>query len=139
MNAYAPTSGPEDDDDISRAIVDRESKLRPLQEMSMPKNGIITKEDFKGMEAFGIGETNKKGDHLTEFADEHKLIIANTLFQKPKDRYWTWESPDWETRNQIEFTLSDQQGTVTNSEVITKADIGSDHRLVRMTLRINKA
>ena len=27
---------------------------------------------------------------------------------------------------------------MTNCEVITKADIGSDHRLVRMTLRINK-
>ena len=27
---------------------------------------------------------------------------------------------------------------MTNCEVITKADIGTDHRLVRMTLRINK-
>ena len=27
---------------------------------------------------------------------------------------------------------------MTNGEVITKADIGSDHRLVRMSLRINK-
>ena len=27
---------------------------------------------------------------------------------------------------------------MTNFEVITMADIGSDHRLVRMTLRINK-
>ena len=27
---------------------------------------------------------------------------------------------------------------MTNCEVITKADIGSDHRLVRTTLRINK-
>ena len=66
------------------------------------------------------------------------MIIGNTLFQKPKNRYWTWESPDRETRNQIDFTLRSQRGTVTNCEVITKADIGSDHRLVRMTLRINK-
>ena len=27
---------------------------------------------------------------------------------------------------------------MTNCEVIAKADLGSDHRLVRMTLRINK-
>ena len=27
---------------------------------------------------------------------------------------------------------------MTNCEVITKSDIGSDHRLVRMTLRMNK-
>ena len=75
---------------------------------------------------------------LIEFAEEHKLIIANTLFQKPKNRYWTWESPDGETRNQIDLTLSNQRGIVTNCQVITKADIGSDHRLGRMTLRINK-
>ena len=34
--------------------------------------------------------------------------------------------------------MSSQTGIVTNCEVITKADIGSDHRLVSMTLRINK-
>ena len=51
---------------------------------------------------------------------------------------WPRDSPDGETRNQIDFTLSNQRGIVTNHEVITKADIGSDHRLVRMTLRINK-
>ena len=36
------------------------------------------------------------------------------------------------------FPLSSQRGIVTNCEVITMAYIGSDHRLVRMTLRINK-
>ena len=68
------------------------------------------------------------------------MIIPNTLFQKPKNRYmyWTWESPDGETRNQIDFTLSSQRGIVTNCQVITKADIGSYHRLAGMTLRINK-
>ena len=90
------------------------------------------------MGAFGIGERNERGDRLIEFAEEHNLIIANTLFQKPKNIYWTWESPDGETRNQTDVTLSSQRGIVTNCEVITKAYIGSDHRLVRMTLRINK-
>ena len=35
------------------------------------------------MGAFGIGERNERGDHIIEFAKEHKMIIANTLFQKP--------------------------------------------------------
>ena len=60
------------------------------------------------------------------------------MVTEKKIRYWTWESPDGETRNQTDFTLSNQRGIVTNCEVITTADIGSDHRLVRMTLRINK-
>ena len=108
------------------------------------------------MGAFGIGERNERGNRLIEFAEEHKLIIANTLFEKQqknpnqtnnnnkktnkqkKKRYWTWEPPDGEPRNQIDFTLSNQRGIVTNCKVITKADIGSDQRLVRMPLRINK-
>ena len=48
------------------------------------------------------------------------------------------ESPNRETRNQADHTLSYQRRIVTNCEVITKADIGSSHRLVRVTLRINK-
>ena len=46
--------------------------------------------------AFGIEEKNEREDRLTEFAEERKLFIANTLFQKPKNRYWTWESPEGE-------------------------------------------
>ena len=42
-----------------------------------------SKRDFKSMGAFGIGERNERGDCLIKFAEEHKLIIANTLFQKP--------------------------------------------------------
>ena len=113
--------------------------IKSLQEISMQRIGTKTKEeDFNSMGSFGIGERNERGDRLIEFGEEHNLIIANTLFQKPKNRYWTWESPDGETRNQIDFTLSSQRGIVTNCEAITKADIGSDHRLVRMILRINK-
>ena len=81
------------------------------------------------MGAFVIGEKNERGDRLIKYAEEHKLIIANTLFQKPKNRYWTWELPDRATRNQIDFTLSNQRGIVTNYEVITKSDIESDHIL----------
>ena len=113
LNAYAPTSSAEDEkveqfyDDIEKAMADSDSKYKIFTEDFTTKIGTKTKEeDFKSMGAFGIGERNERGDSLIEFAEEHKLIIANTLFQKPKNRYWTWESPDGETRNQIDFTLS---------------------------------
>ena len=41
------------------------------------------------------------------------------------------------TRNQIDFALTNQRRIVTNCKVITKTNIGSDHRRVRMTSRIN--
>ena len=73
---------------------------------------------------YGIAERNERRDRLTEFAKEFKLIIAIPLFQKKKykPRFWIWESPVGETRNQVDFALSNQRGIVTNCEVITKAD-----------------
>ena len=86
-----------------------------------------------------IWNRNERGDRLIDFAEEHKLIIENILFQKPKiETGLRWESPDEETKYQIDFALSNQRGIVTNCEVITKANRGGDHRLVRMTLRISK-
>ena len=89
------------------------------------------------MGVFEIWKRNERGDRLIEFAVEHILIKTNTPFQKPKT-YLTWESPDGEARNEIDFTLSNQRDTVTNCEVTTKVGIGSDHRLVRLTLKINE-
>ena len=64
----------------------------------------------------------------------------NKLNKKQTNKKYTrlGSHPTGKKRNQTDFTLSNQRGIVTNCEVITKAEIGSDHRLVRMTLRINK-
>ena len=102
INAYAPTSSVEDKKVeqfyyyVERAMADSDSKYKIITEDFNAKIETKAKEeDFKCMGVFGIGERNERGDHIIEFAEEHKLIIANTLFQKPpKNRYWTWESPD---------------------------------------------
>ena len=38
---------------------------------------------------FGIGEKNERGERLINFAEEKRLFIANTFFEKKKNRYWT--------------------------------------------------
>ena len=43
---------------------------------------------------FGLGVQNEAGQRLIEFCQENALIIANTLFQQPKRRLYTWTSPD---------------------------------------------
>ena len=42
------------------------------------------------------------------------------------------------TKNQIDFILSSDRKIVQNCEVITKVDIGSDHRIVRARVEIDK-
>ena len=43
---------------------------------------------------FGLGVQNETGQRLTEFCQENTLVIANTLFQQHKRRFYTWTSPD---------------------------------------------
>ena len=66
--------------DIERAMADSDSKYKIIAGDFSAKIGTKTKEeDFKGMEAFGIGERNERRDHLLEFAEERKLIILLLL------------------------------------------------------------
>ncbi|XP_072041070.1 uncharacterized protein [Amphiura filiformis] len=75
---------------------------------------------------------------MIEFAAQHSLVITNTCFKKNVNRYWTWESPNGHTKNQIDFILSTQRGIVKNCEVITRVDIASDHRMVRACIHVSR-
>ena len=54
---------------------------------------------------FGLGIWNEAGQRLIEFCQENALVIANTLFQQHKRRFYTWTSPDGQHRNQIDYIL----------------------------------
>ena len=43
---------------------------------------------------FGFGVQHEAGQRLIEFCQENALVIANTLFQQHKRRFYTWTSPD---------------------------------------------
>ena len=43
---------------------------------------------------FGLGVQNEAGQRLIEFCQENALVIAITIFQKYKRRFYTWTSPD---------------------------------------------
>ena len=51
---------------------------------------------------FGLGLQNEAGQRLAQ-------VIANTLFQQPKRRLYTWTSPDGRYRNQIDYILCSQR------------------------------
>ena len=87
---------------------------------------------------FGTGNRNERVEKLQDFAEENNLVVTNSLFFKAANRYWTWEAPGGVTKNQIDFILSSDRKTVRNCVVITKVDIGSDHRMVRARVEIGK-
>ena len=97
-----------------------------------------TNDKMKCTGPFGTGNRNEKGERLLDFAEENNLVVTNSLFFKAANRYWTWEAPGGVTKNQIDFILSSDRKIVRNCEVITKVDIGSDHRMVRARVEIEK-
>ncbi|GFR76387.1 endonuclease-reverse transcriptase [Elysia marginata] len=145
IQVYAPTSDYEDTEieefyeDLAKAM---EMKGRGnIIIMGDFKAKIGTKkkdEDLEWIDCHGIGERNERGQRLLDFAAENKLYITNTFYQKPKSRYWTWESPGQQYRNQIDFILSTDKPLFENTEVITSIDVGSDHRMVRGKIMLNK-
>ena len=67
-------------------------------------NAKIGSEERPGVTSkFGLGERNEAGQRLTEFYQENALVIANTLFQQHKRRFYTGTSPDGQHQNQIDY------------------------------------
>ena len=143
IQVYAPTTS-HADEEIEMFYENLEKTIDPKCKYHIIMgdfNAKVGKQDqnstARSVGPHGTGERNERGERLMNFAEENNLIIANTFFQKPKKRMWTWESPNGETRNQIDFILTPGRNIVTDCGVITKADIGSDHRMVRAKLKLN--
>ena len=81
---------------------------------------------------FGLGVQNEAGQRLIEFCQENALVIANTLFQQHKRRFYTWTSPDGRHRNQIDYILFNQRwrSSIQLAKTRSWADCGSDHELL---------
>ena len=67
--------------DVLFIIGDRNAKVG-----SQETPGVIGK--------FALGIWNEAGQRLIGFCQENALVIANTLFQQHKRRFYTWTSPD---------------------------------------------
>ena len=92
---------------------------------------------------FGLGVQNEAGQRLTEFCQENKLVITNTLFQQHKRKLYTWTSPDGQYQNQIDYILCSQRwrSSIQSAKTRPGADCGSDHdRLIaKFRLKLKKA
>ena len=87
---------------------------------------------------FGLGAQNEEGQKLTEFCQENALVIANTLFQKHKRRYYIWTSPDGQYQNRTECILCSQRwrSCIQSAKTRLGVDCGSDHELLIAKFRL---
>ena len=95
---YAPTTNAKEAE-VERFYED----LQDLLELTPKKYVLFIRGDWNAKVGsqetpritgkFGLGVQNKAGKRLTEFCQENTLVIANTLFQQHKRRFYTWTSP----------------------------------------------
>ena len=97
IQVYAPTSNAKEAE-VERFYEDLQDLLEPTSKKDTlfiigdwnVKVGI--KETIGVTGKFGLGVRNEAGQRLIEFFQENKLVIANTLFQQHKRRFFPWTS-----------------------------------------------
>ena len=104
IQVYAPTSNAE-----KAEVKWFYEDLQDLLELTPKKDVLFIIEDWKAKVGsqkipgvtgkFALGVQNEAGQRLIEFCQENTLVIANTLFQQHKRRFYTWTSIDGQYRN----------------------------------------
>ncbi|KAK3777294.1 hypothetical protein RRG08_064832 [Elysia crispata] len=144
IQVYAPTTDYDDEEaekfyeDLENAIEKKCANTVIMGDFNAKIGVKDEDEENEWIGPFGIGTRNERGEKLIDFCTANRLFVTNSFFKKPRPRYWTWESPGGDYKNQIDFILTTDKTTIQNTEIITKVDIGSDHRMVRSRMTINK-
>ena len=137
IQAYAPTAD-HSEEDIEEFYEDLEKACKHVASTDvMVVMGDMNAKIGKGsvdryVGEFGLGERNDSGDRLLEFCIEKDLFVANTHFQQPARRLYTWKSPGDVYRNQIDYIMVRRRfsNSVKNCRTFPGADINSDHCLL---------
>ena len=86
------------------------------------KVGGQTNTSERATGCFGLGQRSERGDTM------------NTQFQKKAGRRWTWRSPSRNTKNEVDYIMTDKPSMVIDVTVI---NIGSDHMMVMGSITLN--
>lgn len=142
LQVYAPTEA-SNEDEVERFYDTINETLRKTGKNIIVMGDFNSKignprpEESLIMKNHGYGVRNNRGERLIDFAYENKLSITNTFFKKPKNLRWTWRSPDGNTKNEIDYILTNLDKNVLNVQVLN-VNFPTDHRLVRATFILQK-
>ena len=84
---------------------------------------------------------NEAGEQLEDFCLEHKMALANTMFEQHPRQMYTWTSSDGNTRNQIDYMSIVQRWktSLMNFRTCPAADCDTDHQLLVATVKVRLA
>ena len=92
----------------------------------------------EALELHGLSERNEAGEEFLEFCATNKFTIMNTWFQKKEIHLGTWMHPAMKKHHIINFVVfrEGQRMFCTDVRVMRGANCWSDHRMVRVKLRV---
>ena len=143
IQVYAPTSKVEEAE-VERFYED----LQDLLELTSKKDVLfiigywtakVGSQETPGVTGkFGLAIWSEAVQRLIEFCQENALVIANTLFQQHKRRFYTWTSPGGRHRNQTDYILCSQRwrSSIQSGKTRPGADCISDHELLMAKFRL---
>ena len=81
---------------------------------------------------------NGNGKRLLQFCAENELVVTNTWFQHKDIHKFTWECRGKSQRSIIDYFLvrKEMKGQIRDVKVVRGAEIGSDHYLVLMVIKL---
>ena len=142
IQVYAPSSNAEEAE-VEQFYEDlQDSRLTPKKDVFFIIGDwnvkVGSQETPRVTGKFGLGVQNEAGQRLIEFCQENILVIANTLFQQHKRRFYTWTSPDGQHQNQTDYILCSQRwrSSIQSAKTRPGADCGSDHELLIAKFRL---
>ena len=143
IQLYAPTQD-YDEDEIEEFYEEAQQAIKHVKSGEIlcimgdmnAKVGTTPHDTIVG--SFGLGERNDRGDRLIQFCEQNQLMIANTWFQQPPRKLYTWKSPGDITRNQIDYIMISNRfrNCVKQAKTLPGADINSDHNPVKIHLKV---
>ncbi|XP_030025374.2 uncharacterized protein LOC115443910 [Manduca sexta] len=141
IQAYAPTEQADElqhksfYNDLSQITNNYSRNIIILMGDFNAQVGIKQCEEEYVLGSFGYGKRSKNGQRLVDFLLEHNLTLLNSTFKKNKNKKWTWISPGGNYRTEIDYIITSHPRLFTNTEVITKLNFNTDHRMVRATIK----
>ena len=141
VQVYAPTTS-HSDEEIDNFYNTIDTILEKQTHYTIAMGDLMRKLEDKQIHQKGRHDASAwvsemKEETLIEWATSNNFKIMNTQFQKKAGRRWTWRSPDGNTKNEIDYIMTDKPSMVTDVTVINRVNIGSDHSMVMGSITLN--
>ncbi|KAK4875357.1 hypothetical protein RN001_011779 [Aquatica leii] len=83
------------------------------------KVGIQKEPNEQGIGPFGLEKRNSRGETLVNYVQKNKLHLMNTYLKKPKQRRWTWLSPNGDVKNEIDYVICNDKHIIVDTTEVT--------------------